>query len=141
MAARKAISLSAEVHLLASAVDCAKDSSDRIANGESDTAVREAKSVAAVLTIVRDRLLLLDRIARGSADARLLWSEENAGEASTSVADGERDVLLRAWTNRREARTHRRLWKMAKRRGLRERPRQPNLWVSHAGSGRSPRLW
>jgi hypothetical protein len=20
-------------------------------------------------------------------------------------------------------------------------PRQPNLWVSHAGSGRSPRLW
>jgi hypothetical protein len=22
-----------------------------------------------------------------------------------------------------------------------KRPRQPNLWVSHAGSGRSPRLW
>jgi biopolymer transport protein ExbB/biopolymer transport protein TolQ len=24
---------------------------------------------------------------------------------------------------------------------LKFRPRQPNLWVSHAGSGRSPRLW
>jgi hypothetical protein len=24
---------------------------------------------------------------------------------------------------------------------LSKKPRQPNLWVSHAGSGRSPRLW
>lgn len=63
--------------------------------------------VYALLTLVMDRLRLLDRAVRGTVDPHLAWSRQN--DADLTPGDRrEEDIILPAWSNQWLARHHRR---------------------------------
>lgn len=71
--------------------------------------------VYALLSLLLDRLRLLDRAVRGTIDPFLVWSRQN--DADMIPGDRrEEDIILTAWSNRRLARHHRREWRTVKRR-------------------------
>jgi hypothetical protein len=116
MEERKAISLSGELHLLMRVTETLR----RITEGLCETRFHDtelASAIAGCMTILKERLRLLDRAIRGAIDPRLLWCEENDAitlNPSTTGDDG--DVVLKVWSDRQAARHHRKAWKTAKRR-------------------------
>lgn len=71
--------------------------------------------VYALLTLLLDRLRLLDRAVRGTVDPHLVWSRQN--DADLIPGDRrEEDTILTAWSNQRLARHHRRELRTVKRR-------------------------
>lgn len=71
--------------------------------------------VYALLTLLLDRLRLLDRAVRGTIDPHLVWSRQN--DADLIPGDRrEEDIILTAWSNRKLARHHRKEWRTIKRR-------------------------
>jgi hypothetical protein len=117
MGSRKAISLSNELHLIAKGIDGVRLTAERLSVDASGEEGRMAGVIASQLTILRERLLLLDRVVRGDVDPRLLWCTEN--DALPLIDDGthdDEDVTFQVWSERAELRRYRRLWKMARRR-------------------------
>jgi hypothetical protein len=69
------------------------------------------------MTIMRERLRLLDRVVRGAADPRAIRCEANGAIPVLSEGtDGSDDVVLNVWSDHQAARYHRRACKVAKRR-------------------------
>jgi hypothetical protein len=87
------------------------------------------QSIGSLLVILRERLRLLDRVARGTLDPRLAWCRENDAEGSPGDPS-EEDVRLVTWSDRKLVRHHRMEWKRAKRR----RERHPTSRVTRGTS-------
>lgn len=73
-------------------------------------------AIAAILVLLTERLRLLDRVARGTVDPRLLLCPEN--ETSPPLEGEEEDVTLPVWSQGQLLRHHRAEWKRAKRQAL-----------------------
>jgi hypothetical protein len=121
MSERKAVSLSGELHLLLKAVDGIRELADSLSMSSfEDGAV--ALSIASGLSLVKERLRLLDRAVRGTVDPWLLWCEENdAVPPLDEGADDVEDVVLRSRSEKRTVRRLRKDLKRAKRRLRREK--------------------
>ena len=121
MGSRKAVSLSSELHVLASAIEGVRRRAEHLGIDAGAEEGRDLQAIASQLTTLRDRLVLLDRVVRGTVDPRLLWCNEN--DALPPLDDGiqdDEDVVFKVWSDRTEARRYKRLWKMARGR-LRQR--------------------
>ncbi len=116
MADRKAVSLSGELHLLIQTVDGVRDLADRLSLETLNDRTLPS-SIAATLALLKERLRLLDRAVRGAVDPQVLWCREN--DSLPPVPDGSddgQDIVLRAWTDAKAAKRHRKAWKAARRR-------------------------
>lgn len=98
MARKNRVSLSSEVHLLGLAVEAARTLAGRVDESPADEARLFARQASAVLTLVRERLLLVHRIVRGQVDPRLMRCPENDAVDEDEVP-GEGDVVLRPWSS------------------------------------------
>ena len=116
MADRKAVSLSREMHLLIRTVDGVREAAERLSESMShDEGL--SLSIASNLTLLKERLRLIDRVVRGAVDPRVLWCpENNALPAVEGDSDDGGDVLLRAWSDKRAVHRLRNEWRAAKRR-------------------------
>jgi hypothetical protein len=71
--------------------------------------------VYAVLTLLIERIRLLDRVVRGTIDPHLVWSPQNDVDPIPGDPK-EEDMILSAWSVRKQARHHRKAWRTLKRR-------------------------
>ena len=99
---RRKISLSSELHLLSRAIDGTRLMTEKWKELHFTEAElpRLAHALHATLVLVRERLVLLDRGIRDTLNPRHLVCEEN--EADDLPRDDE-DVVLRAWSPKKEA--------------------------------------
>lgn len=121
--AKKVVSLSSELHLVARALDGVRLLSEQwkeLHLNEEDLP-RVAHALHATSVLVRERLRLLDSVVRDTVDARLLFTEEN--EALGAPAD-DGDIVLRSWSVRKEAKKLRKAAERAERRLLAVRGRR-----------------
>lgn len=105
---RPAISLSSELHLTTLAIDGVRLLTEqwKELHFTEDELPRLAHAIHSTLVLVRERLLLLDRAVRDTVDPRHLACQENAPIEEAFVED--RDVVLRAWSPKKEAKRLRR---------------------------------
>lgn len=105
MSARKSVSLSNELHVLMDSMGGLHS----LTRQWIDSFGQEAHipdQIYALLTLLMDRLRLLDRAVRGTVDPHLAWSKQN--DADLIPGDPrEEDVILTCWSNRRLLRHHR----------------------------------
>jgi len=80
------------------------------------------EAISALLVILVERLRLLDRVARGTVDPRLVWCPENDADRSPGDA-ADKNLRLVAWSDRKLARHHRVEWQRARTRLDAERQR------------------
>lgn len=116
----KHVSLSGELTILFEGVRGARALVEKITQNQcSDDkeSAETANAVAALLVLLTERLRCLDRVVRGTLDAAVLVCPQNeALVPNGEVREGEEDVVLRAWSEKRVLRHHRTEWKRAKRR-------------------------
>lgn len=100
---RRKISLSLEVNLLARSIDAMRILTEKWKelHFTEDELPRLAHAMHATLVLVRERLILLDRGIRDTLDPRHLSCPEN--EALEEHAGDDGDVVLRAWSPKKEA--------------------------------------
>lgn len=101
--ARRKISLSSELHLVARAIDGTRLMTEKWKELHFTDAElpRLAHALHATLVLVRERLVLLDRGIRDTLDPRHLLCQENEAHEEHPGDDG--DVLLHAWSAKKEA--------------------------------------
>lgn len=101
--AKKVVSLSSELHLVARALDGIRLLSEQWKEDHftEDALPRVAHALHAVSVLVRERLVLLERGVRDTIDPRLLLCDENLALDDASADEG--DVLLRAWSTKKTA--------------------------------------
>lgn len=113
MSVRKRVSLSNELHLVIDSIGGIRALTRQwIDSFGGEPHVPD--QIHAVLTVVIDRLRLLDRAVRGTIDPFLVWSSENDVE-SIPGDPSEEDVVLTAWSERKLLRHHRKAMRAAKR--------------------------
>lgn len=113
--AKRAVSLSHELHLLFKALQGARALVEQWIASPPDGSLGAGElppAVSTILVLLTERLRLLDRVARGTIDPRLLLCPEN--EALGRSEREEEDVTLPVWSERQLARHHRAEWKRAK---------------------------
>lgn len=100
---RRKISLSLEVHLIARSIDAMRILTEKWKelHFTEDELPRLAHAMHATLVLVRERLVLLDRGIRDTLDPRHLACPENEAFEAQPGDDG--DVVLRAWSAKKEA--------------------------------------
>src|SRR5690349_6208645 len=111
---RRKISLSSELHLVARAIDGTRLMTEKWKELHFTEAElpRLAHALHAMLVLLRERLVLLDCAVRDTLDPRYVFCEEN--EAFDPVpGDDHGDVVLKAWSARKEAETFERAAKRA----------------------------
>lgn len=101
---RSAVSLSSELHLVTRAIDGTRLLTEKWKEHHftEEELPRLAMAMHAMLVLVRERLVLLDRGIRDTIDPRHLECPEN--EALEAEDGDDRDVLLRPWSPKKEAR-------------------------------------
>ena len=116
----KRISLSNECHVLVQAIEGVRMLADRWMEGARDGSFGDdalAGGIAANLLIVRERLVLLDRVVRDVVDPGLLWCADNQAPPTPEPrTDDDHDVVLDAWSDEKQAVRYRRASRSAKRR-------------------------
>ncbi len=100
---RSAISLSSELHLVSRAIDGTRLLAEKWKEHHftEEELPRLALAMHAMLVLVRERLVLLDRGVRDTLDPRHLACPEN--EALEEPPGDDEDVVLRAWSPKKEA--------------------------------------
>lgn len=100
---RAAVSLSRELHLVARAIDGTRLMTEKWKelHFTEDELPRLAHAMHATLILVRERLVLLDGGVRDTLDPRHLACPEN--EAIEEPPGDDEDVVLRAWSPKKEA--------------------------------------
>lgn len=96
--AKKAVSLSSELHLIVRTLDAVGLLLQQWAelHFSEDEVRRVAPGVHATVVLVRERVRLLDRVVRDTIDPRFLLMVENRGEDPLPGDDD--DIVLRAWS-------------------------------------------
>lgn len=122
----KRVSLSDELTTLFEGVRGARGLVEKIRQNQcSDDRehAETANAVVAFLVLLTERLRLLDRVVRGTVDGAVLSCPQNEAitREGSEVREGEEDIILRAWSEKRLLRHHRAEWKRAKRRLAREK--------------------
>lgn len=117
----KRVSLSDELWILFQGIQGARGLVEKITQNQcSDDRESDetAHAVVAVLVMITERLRLLDRIVRGTVDAAVILCRQNEAVPSEDAEphEGEEDVLLPVWSERRLLRHHKAEWRRAKRR-------------------------
>jgi hypothetical protein len=109
---RKRVSLSNEMHLLMDSIggihSLTRQWIDSFGHDH-----RVPDQISALLTVLIERLRLMDRVIRGTLDPHLVWSPGNDTKECPGDPN-EEDVLLTAWSERKLARHHRAAWRRAK---------------------------
>lgn len=122
---RSAVSLSSELHLVTRAIDGTRLMTEKWKEHHfiEEELPRLAVAMHAMLVLVRERLVLLDRCVRDSLDPRHLTCPENEALEDEDGDGDDGDVLLRPWSPKQEATKLRRAADRAERRVqvLRER--------------------
>lgn len=114
MSGRKRVSFSNELHVLIESIGGLHALTRQWIDSFGQD-LHTPDQVYALLTLLMDRLRLLDRAVRGNIDPHLAWSRQN--DADLIPGDPrEEDIILAAWSNRKLARHHRREWRTMKRR-------------------------
>lgn len=113
MKEQKAVRISGEIHLLVQRVDGFRELGEWL--NESLRGGLLPLSIAATLTLVRERLQLLNRAARSTVNPHLLWRPENDA-VPQNKDDDEGDIFIHQWSDRETIRRLRKDLKMAKRR-------------------------
>lgn len=100
---RRKISLSLEVNLIARSIDAMRILTEKWKDLHftEEELPRLAHAMHATLVLVRERLVLLDRGIRDTLDPRHLSCPENEAIEAQPGDDG--DVVLRAWSAKKEA--------------------------------------
>lgn len=114
MVRRKRVSLSNELHVVIDSMGGLR-SLTRQWIDSFGTEPHLADQVLALLSVVIERLRLLDRAVRGTIDPHLVWSQENDVDLIPGDPQ-EEDILLACWQDRKLLRHHRRALRAAKRR-------------------------
>lgn len=99
----KAVSLSAELAEVRSAVEGARFIADALAARGFDNRQRELQApvaVTAILVLAELRLQQVERVLRGEEDPLTLWAPHN--DSPPASEEGEQDVVLRPWNQHRE---------------------------------------
>jgi hypothetical protein len=101
----KSVSLSNELHLLMDSLRGVHSLTKQwIASFGHDPLVPD--QISALLTVLVERVRLIDRVVRGTVDPHLLWSREN--DAALCPGDpAEEDVVVSTWSEPKPARRHR----------------------------------
>ena len=113
---RSAVSLSRELHLVSRAIDGTRLMAEKWKelHFSEEELPRLAHAMHATLVLLRERLVLLDRGVRDTIDPRHLVCSEN--EAIEGPGGDDKDVVLRAWSPKKEATKLRRDAERAERR-------------------------
>lgn len=111
---RRTVSLASEVQLLSAAIRGARALTDPLESPGSQP--RVLVEVDAILTVVVERMRLVDRVLRGAVDPAALWCDANDGESVRNGDGDENERRLVAWSDQRLARFHREERRRAKRR-------------------------
>lgn len=100
---RSAVSLSSELHLVSRAIDGTRLLAEKWKelHFTEEELPRLAHAMHAMLVLVRERLVLLDRGVRNTIDPRHLSCPEN--EVIEEPSADDEDVVLRAWSPKKEA--------------------------------------
>lgn len=100
---RSAVSLSSELHLVTRAIDGTRLLTEKWKEHHftEEELPRLAPAMHAMLVLIRERLVLLDRGVRDTLDPRHLACPENEALEDEDGDDG--DVVLRAWSPKKEA--------------------------------------
>ena len=100
---RSVVSLSSELHLVSRAIDGTSLLTEKWKelHFTEDELPRLALAMHAMLVLVRERLVLLDRGVRDTLDPRHLACPEN--EAIEEPPGDDEDIVLRAWSPKKEA--------------------------------------
>ena len=117
------ISVAKELRTLADAVDALKMATDRQADYPLQDAVGVARGVGAALVLLRERLLLLERVARGSSSPSQVVCREN--EAHVAHGEQPNDLVISLWSAEELVQRWEHEWKVAKARLDRERQDPP----------------
>lgn len=118
------ISMAKELRTLADAVDALKMATDRQGDYPMQDAVGVARGVGAALVLLRERLLLLERVARGAASPSQVLCREN--EAHIAPGGDPNDLVITLWSAEELVQRWEHEWKVAKARLDRER-QEPQL--------------
>ena len=110
----KSVSLSNELHLLMDSLRGVHSLIRQwVASFGHDPRVPD--QISALLTVLVERVRLMDRVVRGTVDPHLLWSREN--DAALCPGDpAEEDVILTTWSPPKPARRPRAAPRRAKKR-------------------------
>ena len=112
MQTRKRVSLSNELHLLMDGIQGVHSLTRQWINSFGhDPLVPD--QISALLTVLIERIRLMDRVIRGTVDPHLIWSRGNDAEDCPGDPN-EQDFILTAWSERKLARHHRAAWRRAK---------------------------
>lgn len=114
MVRRKRVSLSNELHVVMESVGGIR-SLTRQWIDSFGAEPHLPDQVHGLLSVVIDRLRLLDRAVRGTVDPRLLWSQQNDVDLIPGDPT-EEDVVFASWSDRRLLRHHRKATRTLKRR-------------------------
>lgn len=102
---KRCVSLSNELHIIIASTRAAKGIAEQLVEGSLDaTSDERHRALVAQLALLIERLRLLDRVVRGTVDARLLRCPEN--EATTFESSDEDDVHFEDWGKHARARHH-----------------------------------
>lgn len=125
--AKKNVSLSSELHLVARALDGVRLLSEQWKEDHftEEALPRVAHALHAVTVLVRERLILLDCAVRDTLDPRYVSCEENRALDEEDAPADDGDVLLRPWSTKKTAERLRKNADQAERRlrGILERRR------------------
>lgn len=114
MVRRKRVSLSNELHVVIDSMGGLRSLTRQWVDAFG-TEPHLPDQVLALLSILIERLRVLDRAVRGTADPFLVWSRQN--DADLTPGDPhEEDVVLTSWSDRRLLRHHRKATRALKRR-------------------------
>lgn len=114
MVRRKRVSLSNELHVVIDSLGGLRSLTRQWIDAFG-TEPHLPDQVLALLSVVIERLRLLDRAVRGTIDPRLVWSQENDVDLIPGDPQ-EEDVVLASWSDRRLLRHHRKATRALKRR-------------------------
>lgn len=109
---RKSVSINHELHVVLGTLRVVRELADYWSQqpaGIGGNPVHLLHDLAASLTVVEARLVLLQRVIRGTLDPEQLWCAANDGDA-----EDKEDIVLPAWSLRRTERNARREYRRAK---------------------------
>jgi len=117
----RSVSLSDELWVLFQGVQGARALVEKFTQNQHSDEREEAETahaVVAVLVMITERLRLLDRIVRGSVDSALILCRQNEAVPAEGAEphDGEEDIVLPVWSEKRLLCHHKAEWRRAKRR-------------------------
>jgi hypothetical protein len=109
---RKSVSLSNELHILMDSLRGVHSLTRQWIDSFGDDPL-VPDQISAFLTVLIERIRLMDRVVRGTVDPHVVWSPENDAEDCPGDP-AEEDIILTAWSERKLARHHRAAWRRAK---------------------------